>query len=314
MSTVKNLPPQHIPITRDEFKPEQYDAVPARVAETVSHEPAPLQKAWAKVAADGFVSPEEADRLQRAILGNKLFQDGMEVTNSTEAKFVAARLRDPGVVLDPEVRARWEGMLASRHARMEQGEVLAGTFKAGDKLHTLTEGIIDMPYDKFISRMAPDRWGANLAEYRGGEIKVTERDEKGRVVKQRERMVTETPLSKHLPALFGHLANDMTKVESIHYDDVNRRVEVKWEVLASDNRTTLVDMGELRFYADGNRTKVEFESEHRIDAFPGTLPTLERIPVLNKVIQSTTEGVMRDFFSACIRRYQQVAAGDAVTY
>ena len=97
-------------------------------------------------------------------------------------------------------------------------------------------------------------------------------------------------------------------------------VAVKWEVLASDNKTTLADVGELRFYAhevtmpDGTVrevTKAEFESEHRIDAFPGSLTTLERIPVINKAVEGATERVMRDYFTACIKRYQEIGAGSA---
>ncbi|MBI5497278.1 MAG: hypothetical protein HY904_19850 [Deltaproteobacteria bacterium] len=301
--------PQHIPITRDAFKPEDYASVPGKVAETNSHSPEKLEQVWRQVAADGFVSRDEGRKVERAVVANSFLLDRGFAPNTVEAKFIATKLADPSVKLDPGVRARFESVLAERETRMDRGTVLTGTFKHADKLHTLTEGVIDLPFEEFVKKMPPDRWGPNLAEYRGGEVKVTARDAQGRVTEQRERMVTETPLSKYLRPLFGNYANDMTKVEKIVYDDKNRTVAVKWEVLASDNKTTLIDMGELRFSARGGKTKAEFESEHRIDTFPGTLETIEKIPVLNRVVQGATETVMRDFFAACVKRYQDVATG-----
>lgn len=304
--------PAHIPITHDDFTAKDYAAVPGEVDRVITHEPERLTDAWRVIAADGYVSPDEGRALERAIAQNSFFLDRSTAPNSVEAKFLAARLADPTVQLDPAVRASIEAQLAAREVRMQKGEVLSGSFKHDDKLHELTEGLVDLPFEKFLERMPADRWGANLGNYRGGEIKVTARDHEGRVIEQRERMVTETPLSKYLAPLFGHLANDMTKVESIHYGA--DEVAVKWQVLASDNHTTLSDVGELRILRHGDKTKLEFESEHRIDSFPGTLATLERIPVLNKVVQGTTEAVLRQFFVTCIERYQDVAAGRAPSY
>jgi hypothetical protein len=319
--------PKHIPITNDNFKPADYASVPAKVAAVMEHEPQGLRTLWDEIAKDGYVSPKEGRQLSRRIIRNNFVLDGLQTVNSTEAKFIAKRLAAPGVNLSPEAREILAERIAGRDLRMVEGKIFNGTFRAGDKLHTLTEGIIDMPYEAFTERMAPNLWAANLADYRGGDVKVTKRDERGRVIEQRERMITETPYSKVWYQLFGKdqatnrgLPNDMTKVESIVYDDTKKSVGIKWEVLASDNRTTLVDIGELRFRAhtvtmpDGSTkevTKVEVESEHRIDAFPGTLDTLEKIPGVRLATQTATERIMRDYFTACVERYRSIGSGQA---
>ncbi len=297
---------QHLPITNDNYKKEDFNAVPGKVAEVVSHEPTHMQKAWDKAASDGFISRSDAQDINRAMGDWSIF--GREVrdgTDTVEAKFMAARLANSKVSMDPEVRKGFEAELSARQARMENGEVLSGTFQYGDSIHELTEGVVDMPFDEFMAKMPADRWGVNLASYRGGEVKVTERDDQGNVTLQRERMVTETPLSKLLPGVFE--ANDMTKVESIHRDE--NSVTVKWEVLDSDNKTTLKDIGEIRFIRMGDKTKIEFESEHRVDTFPGMLGLLERHSMEGPYNQMTGK-VMRDFFSSCIEQYQGIAKGD----
>lgn len=301
-----NEQPKHIPITNDRFQPSDYEVVPGHVAEVVSHEPVHLRKAWDEVAADGYISQRDAAKLNRAMGDVRIF--GRELhdgTDTAEAKFMAARLHEGNVDMDPAVRKAYEAELAARQARMEKGEVLSGTFQHGNTIHELTEGVVDMKFDNFMKLMPADTWGVNLAEYRGGEVKVTTTDEQGRVLTQRERMVTETPLSKLLPSVFE--ANDMTKVESIHYD--KDRTVVKWEVLDSDNKTTLKDIGEVRFIRVGDKTKIEFESEHRIDTFPGVLRMLEKAAPLDQPYKKMTAAVMRSFFSDCIHHYQDIAAG-----
>jgi hypothetical protein len=302
-------PPQgaeQIPITNDRYTDADFEAVPGKVAEVVSHEPGKLSEVWDEVAADGRISKADADRLDRVMGDVRIF--GHEIhdgTDTTEAKFIAMRLASRDVQFDPEVRRRYEAELAARQERMENGEILSGTFERGDTIHELTEGIVDMPYDEFMKKMPADRWGVNLAEYRGGEVKVTERDAQGRVIKQRERMVLETPLSKLLPGVFE--ANDMTKVESIEYGP--DMTVVRWEVLDSDNKTTLKDIGEVRFIRMGDKTKIEFESEHRIDPFPGMLEKLEDLGPLDRPYKKGIAMSMQDYFKSCIAHYQDLAAG-----
>jgi hypothetical protein len=300
--------PQHLPITKDLYKKEQYDAVPQKVTDVLNNEPTHIRKVWNEVAADGYISLRDADRLNHAMGDLRIFgREIVDGTDTVEAKFIAMRMAEGKVEIDPKVRQMWETELADRQACMQKGEILSGTFHQGDSIHQLTEGIVDMPFEQFMQLMPADRWAVNLADYRGGEVKVTEHDAEGRIVRQRERMVTETPLSKIIPGLFE--PNDMTKVESIHYD-ANSAV-VKWEVLDSDNKTTLKDIGEVRFIRMGNQTKIEFESEHRIDTFPGVLRLLENFSPLDRPYKNATSAVMRGYFSDCIRHYQHIAANKA---
>jgi len=256
------------------FGIEDYQPVPARVAEIKTHEPEHMVNAWKELTADGSLSKADAAKLDRKmgdvrIFGHN-FKDGMD---TLEAKFIAARLADPSVNIDPNVRQSYEQRLAARQERMESGEVMSGTFLHGDRIHELTEGHVNVPFEQFIDLMPADRWAVNLSDYRGGEVKITETDSQGRVVRQEERMVTETPFSKIFPKLFE--PNDMTKVEVIDYQ--NDKITVQWEVLDSVNRTTLMDIGSLTFMRDGDGTKIQLESEHVIDAFPGALDTIEHI-------------------------------------
>ena len=298
--------PKHIPITNDRYTAKEYEGLPEKTAEVAGHEPEHMAKVWGKVAGDGYISRADAGKLNRAmgdisVFGHEL-HDG---TDTVEAEFMALRLSKSDVKWDPEVRKAYEGELAARNLQMEKGAVLTGSFTHEGTVHELTEGFVDMPYDKFLELMPADKWGVNLAEYRGGEVKITAKDEQGRVTRQRERMVLESPLSKLLPGVFE--ANDMTKVESItHGKD---RTVVSWEVLDSDNKTTLKDCGELRFIRDGEKTKIEFESEHRVDTFPGVLSVLERFSPADKPYKAGTAAVLRNYITSCIETYQDIAAG-----
>ena len=210
--------PKHIPITNDRYTAKEYEGLPEKTAEVAGHEPEHMAKVWGKVAGDGYISRADAGKLNRAmgdisVFGHEL-HDG---TDTVEAEFMALRLSKSDVKWDPEVRKAYEGELAARNLQMEKGAVLTGSFTHEGTVHELTEGFVDMPYDKFLELMPADKWGVNLAEYRGGEVKITAKDEQGRVTRQRERMVLESPLSKLLPGVFE--ANDMTKVESITHGD-----------------------------------------------------------------------------------------------
>lgn len=300
--------PQFLPMAEDAFTEGDYAVVPDKVAEVVSHEPAHMRRVWDEVARDGYVSKRDAALLDRAMGDIRLFgrtlKDG---TDTVEARFMAMRLADGRVRFDPAVRLAYERELAARQARLEKGEVLSGTFQIGDTVHELTEGVIDMPYDEFMRHMTADKWAVNLADYRGGDVRVTERDAEGRVIRQRERMVTETPFSAILPQFFE--PNDMTKVEEISHGP--NATTVKWEVLDSVNKTTLKDIGELRFIRMGDKTKVELESEHIIDAFPGALEHIRTLPPVKAAYDGAIALVMRNYFSDCLRRYQDLAAGRA---
>ncbi|HLE10447.1 MAG: hypothetical protein A2504_16040 [Bdellovibrionales bacterium RIFOXYD12_FULL_39_22] len=118
--------------------------------------------------------------------------------------------------------------------------------------------LINIPYNKFIRKLPPESWGMQLSEYRGGEVRVVERDSEGRPIRQIERMV--------LP-----FNQDMTKAEIINYG--TNFSEICWRVYYSDNGSTDADLGSVQFRSFGpENTLVTFHSAHK-------MRTILRIPV-----------------------------------
>ena len=122
--------------------------------------------------------------------------------------------------------------------------------------------LIDVPYKKFIERLPIASWGSHIAHYLGGEVRVFERDTKGRIIRQVERMVISSlPEDQDVYAL----NHDMTKAEQIVYE--KNRSTVYWRVFYSDNDSTPMDLGSVEFAAHGdNSVLVTFHSAHRLNA------------------------------------------------
>lgn len=139
-----------------------------------------------------------------------------------------------------------------------------------------TQGIVPVSLDVFLAHFPPESWGPSLDHYLAGDIRVYERDEEGRVVRQLERMVlNQVPYDCDLvnhPAING----DMTKVEVIVYEE--DLVTVYWRVHYSENGTTESDVGSVSFARvprqDEEHTLVTFHSAHRLrDAAGEVMPT-----------------------------------------
>ena len=144
----------------------------------------------------------------------------------------------------------------------EQDIDVSGAGEVKDMAVEYTSGLIEVPYETFVQRLAPQDWGVQLAHYLGGEVKVYSEDKDGRAVTQLERMVLspfpcdwETPLTDM----------DMTKVEYIEYTET--AATVYWRVMYSDNDSTEEDLGSVSFRAyDAFSTVVTFHSAHRLNA------------------------------------------------
>ena len=72
MTKISNTP-KLIPITNDNYAKKDYEAVPSKVAEVISHEPAHMQKVWDEVSADGFISNKDASTMHRAMGDIRVF-------------------------------------------------------------------------------------------------------------------------------------------------------------------------------------------------------------------------------------------------
>lgn len=146
-----------------------------------------------------------------------------------------------------------------------------------------TQGIVPVSFETFLSLFPPDLWGPSLDHYVDGELRVYERDEQGRVVRQLERMVlNQMPYDAdilNLPCLNG----DMTKVEVIVYDEDS--AVVYWRVMYSANGTTESDIGSVAFERFDNgaeeHTLVTFHSAHRLNTFGLHIPNdMLMVPVV----------------------------------
>jgi hypothetical protein len=159
----------------------------------------------------------------------------------------------------------------------------------------ITQGLVNAPLDKFLSKLPAENWGPSLDHYLGGQIKVYDRDATGRPTRQVERMV--------LSGLPGNLnirgVNlDMCKVEQkeITRDAAGNvsKVTMYWRVHDSANKTTAMDVGSVSFQASGNQTLVVFHSAHRLRLNPIPLPSLIVRPTL------------KSFFSDHVRNYRDI--------
>lgn len=168
----------------------------------------------------------------------------------------------------------------------------------------LTKKLIPVPYDAFIAKVPPDKWGGpNLARFLGGEVRVVERDAQGRPTKQVERMVLAQDdlaplLGPHAQRLAGAFANDMTKAETITYEKDRARVD--WRVYGSDNGSTLADVGSVTFERAPGGTMVTFHSAHKLGVPGMGLVGLEPLPLPAGLIGKPLEGA----FLAHANRYE----------
>jgi len=190
---------------------------------------------------------------------------------------------------------------------LEGGEILSATEKRDDgMIEEMTVGNVDVPYEKFIQRVIPSEWSTELAGRVGGDVDPLAVDEEGRTVYQEDRMVLETPMSKHLSWLgdafpaFKHL--DMTKSEDIEYGEDETRV--RWRVYLSDNETVLQDIGYVHFSKCGNSTQVKFHSAH---AFTQDYTAGLNWGPLVSVRDWMVAGQLRDAFTAHIEAYREAA-------
>lgn len=143
---------------------------------------------------------------------------------------------------------------------LKDGQVVSYLIPGSDGLtDQVTTGVIDMPMDKYLQKVPLEEWGANIADYRDGEVKKFGPHE------QIERMVLAAP-GKDL---------DMTKVERLYEDrDAGGKLtgaQVRWEVLKTDNGTVQKDIGVLRFSpfpGDPKRTLVTWHNAVQYGQFP----------------------------------------------
>lgn len=157
-----------------------------------------------------------------------------------------------------------------------------------------TEGLIPLPFEEFVKKIPPEKWGPNLADYIGGEIKPYGKD------RQIERMVLKGPLQNL----------DMTKIEQIvkKYDSQGRLVSAKiiWEVKKSDNGSVVTDTGHVTFSRYGKKyTKVLFQSSHKLNTFPFNvvfLPKSWKDWMMGKSLS--------DYFTRVIKQYKKIATGE----
>ena len=192
---------------------------------------------------------------------------------------------------------------------LSNGEVLPATRKRRDgMIEEMTVGEVNCPYHQFVQKILPSEWSRDLAGYVGGDVDVVERDEQGRATRQYDRMVLETPMSKHLSwmgdvaPMMKHL--DMTKSEEIDYG--KDKVRVRWRVYMSDNETVLQDIGYVEFAKSGDKTRVTFHSAH---AFTESYTSPMNYGPLAEFRDVMTAKQLREAFSAHIENYREVAEG-----
>ncbi|MBI5367131.1 MAG: hypothetical protein HZA54_08850 [Planctomycetes bacterium] len=183
---------------------------------------------------------------------------------------------------------------------LAQGKTLAQTCAYGKFTLERTVGLSFVPFDEFVKQLPPDRWGPNLADYRGGEVRA---HGPGRQV---ERMVLASP-GKDL---------DMTKIEKIDRvcspDGRIQRVVVTWKVLKSDNGSVIQDIGSVTFSREGpEQTRVAWLSGHRLSIFPdySSLPGVIRAP-LEALQHKVVGAVLSSYFSRATDRYRKLTGGE----
>ncbi|HEY3448953.1 MAG TPA: hypothetical protein VGK67_21510 [Myxococcales bacterium] len=179
----------------------------------------------------------------------------------------------------------------AQRQKLDRGEILSSWNSRPDGLvEELTRGVVDLPLEKFLEKIPMKDWGVSLADYRGGEVVPAGQD------RQIERMVLRMP-GKDL---------DMTKVETLHEKkDASGKLQgtqVKWEVLKSDNGTTLADVGTLRFERCGDKTLVTFHSAHKLDKFPALTALMPQ-----KVKDAATGEILKMTFTKHVENYRKLA-------
>ncbi|MBU1240013.1 hypothetical protein KKF84_16405 [Myxococcota bacterium] len=202
-----------------------------------------------------------------------------------------------GKNLSPAERRRVVTVRKRLKAQLARGDVAWAyptTFEGKPALHEFAAGILPLSLDAFAKKMTPAKdWGRLLRNYRGGSFTVDRRDDAGRIIFARERMVLATPWYA-----IGSPLLDMSKYEETVYGKT--RVIVYWEVKKSANASVMLDIGYVRFSACGSRkTCVFFNSIHRVD--PGWGARL----MPGRVVQWLSQKVLRDLFSGHIRNYRR---------
>jgi len=154
-----------------------------------------------------------------------------------------------------------ELMKAHSYTYQQRVELLDNTHE--DLAVEFTTRLVDLPYETFIDQMEPADWGISLGGYVGGEVKVIDKDEQGRPIRQLERMVLNPlPNGMEIPPF----NMDMTKTEIIEYAE-NSAI-IYWYVYNSDNDTVNYDIGTVEFEQYGNGTLITFHSAHSVN-LPG---------------------------------------------
>ena len=173
-------------------------------------------------------------------------------------------------------------------------------------IEEMTVGVANVPFDVFAKRVFPADWGIKLYAYKGGQVNVVERDEQGRPVRQEERMVLQTPLSRYLGwlgNLFPALKDlDMTKTEQIEYGEDFARV--RWRVYRSDNQTVEQDIGYVEFKGQGASTRITFHSAHK---YTSSYTSPMNFGPLTHVRDALTAKNLRDYFVGAIQQYKEIA-------
>jgi len=194
-------------------------------------------------------------------------------------------------------------------AALAAGDILTATEKRDDgMIEEMTVGLVDVPFELFTQRVLPSEWSTELAGRVGGDVDPLVADAQGRTLFQEDRMVLETPMSKHLSWLgaafpvFKHL--DMTKSEEISYG--KDAVRVHWRVYQSDNSTVLQDIGYVDFARAGQSTKVTFHSAH---AFTQEYTAPMNSGMLAGVRDWMMGQQLQDAFTAHIEAYRDAAKG-----
>jgi len=101
------------------------------------------------------------------------------------------------------------------------------------------------------------------------------RDNHGNVTSQIERMIL-----KNVPFNL-----DMTKAEIIKYEE--GKITVYWRVFASENKSTLSDVGSVTFIKKDEKTSVIFRSAHQLGSNPVIKCPIPNLPILQKKIMQT---------------------------
>jgi len=138
-----------------------------------------------------------------------------------------------------------------------------------------TQKLYDIPFESFIKIIPPHDWGLYLHKLLGRGISHVKRDTDGNIISQIERMIL-----KGVPFNI-----DMTKAEIIAYEE--GKITVYWRVFASENKSTLSDVGSVTFAKQEGKTSVIFRSAHQLGSNPIFECPIPNFPILQKEIMQT---------------------------